>query len=184
MNPELKIFEEKMNKSLSVLKEEFASIRAGRATPSVLDKLSVDYYGTPTKVNQMASVSVFEARTLVIQPYDKSTLKSIEKAIQASDIGINPNNDGMVLRLVFPPLTEERRKEISKSISKLGEECKVAIRSIRRDANEKIKSKKKNGEITEDDQKTMENDMQKLTDKFIADIDKAAADKEKEIMSV
>ena len=184
MNPELKLYEEKMTKTLSVLREELGSIRAGRANPAVLDKLVVDYYGAPTKINQLAAVSVSEARTLVIQPYDKSTLKSIEKAIQASDVGINPQNDGSVLRLVFPPLTEERRKEIAKSISKMGEESKVAIRSIRRDANEKFKAMKKSSEITEDDQKELENDTQKMTDKFISEIDKTTSEKEKEIMSV
>lgn len=184
MNPELKLYEEKMTKTLSVLREELGSIRAGRANPAVLDKLVVDYYGAPTKINQLAAVSVSEARTLVIQPYDKSTLKSIEKAIQASDVGINPQNDGSVLRLVFPPLTEERRKEIAKSISKMGEESKVAIRSIRRDANEKFKAMKKCSEITEDDQKQLENDTQKMTDQFISEIDKTTSEKEKEIMSV
>lgn len=184
MNPELKLYEEKMTKTLSVLREELRSIRAGRANPAVLDKLVVDYYGAPTKINQLAAVSVSEARTLVIQPYDKSTLKSIEKAIQASDVGINPQNDGSVLRLVFPPLTEERRKEIAKNISKLGEESKVAIRSIRRDANEKLKAMKKSSEITEDDQKQLENDTQKMTDQFISEIDKTTSEKEKEIMSV
>lgn len=184
MNPELKLYEEKMTKTLSVLREELRSIRAGRANPAVLDKLVVDYYGAPTKINQLAAVSVSEARTLVIQPYDKSTLKSIEKAIQASDVGINPQNDGSVLRLVFPPLTEERRKEIAKNISKLGEESKVAIRSIRRDANEKFKAMKKSSEITEDDQKQLENDTQKMTDQFISEIDKTTSEKEKEIMSV
>ena len=184
MNAILQLHEEKMNKTISVLREELAAIRAGRANPAVLDKLVVDYYGAPTKINQLAAVSVSEARTLVIQPYDKSTLKSIEKAIQASDIGINPNNDGSVLRLLFPPLTEERRKELAKSIAKMGEDSKVAIRSIRRDANEKLKAMKKAGEITEDDQKDLENQTQKMTDKFIAEIDKIAAEKEKEIMSV
>lgn len=184
MNPELKLYEEKMTKTLSVLREELRSIRAGRANPAVLDKLVVDYYGAPTKINQLAAVSVSEARTLVIQPYDKSTLKSIEKAIQASDVGINPQNDGSVLRLVFPPLTEERRKEIAKSIAKMGEESKVAIRSIRRDANEKLKAMKKSSEITEDDQKQLENDTQKMTDQFISEIDKTTSEKEKEIMSV
>ena len=171
MNPELKLHEEKMTKTISVLREELAAIRAGRANPAVLDKLEVDYYGVPTRVNQLAAVSVSEARTLVIQPYDKSTLKSIEKAIQASDIGINPNNDGTVLRLLFPPL-------------KMGEESKVAIRSIRRDANDKLKAMKKASEITEDDLKNLENDCQKITDKYIAEIDKITAEKEKEIMSV
>ena len=184
MNPILQLHEEKMTKTISVLREELAAIRAGRANPHILDKLVVDYYGAPTKINQLAAVSVSEARTLVIQPYDKSTLKSIEKAIQASDIGINPNNDGSVLRLLFPPLTEERRKELAKSIAKMGEDSKVAIRSIRRDANEKLKAMKKAGEITEDDQKDLENQTQKMTDKFIAEIDKIAAEKEKEIMSV
>ena len=184
MNPILQLHEEKMTKTISVLREELAAIRAGRANPAVLDKLVVDYYGAPTKINQLAAVSVSEARTLVIQPYDKSTLKSIEKAIQASDIGINPNNDGSVLRLLFPPLTEERRKELAKSIAKMGEDSKVAIRSIRRDANEKLKAMKKGGGITEDDQKDLENQTQKMTDKFIAEIDKIAAEKEKEIMSV
>ena len=177
MNPILQLHEEKMTKTISVLREELAAIRAGRANPAVLDKLVVDYYGAPTKINQLAAVSVSE-------PYDKSTLKSIEKAIQASDIGINPNNDGSVLRLLFPPLTEERRKELAKSIAKMGEDSKVAIRSIRRDANEKLKAMKKAGEITEDDQKDLENQTQKMTDKFIAEIDKIAAEKEKEIMSV
>ncbi|MBS6849753.1 MAG: ribosome recycling factor [Angelakisella sp.] len=184
MNPELKLHEEKMTKTISVLREELAAIRAGRANPAVLDKLEVDYYGVPTRVNQLAAVSVSEARTLVIQPYDKSTLKSIEKAIQASDIGINPNNDGTVLRLLFPPLTEERRKDLAKSIAKMGEESKVAIRSIRRDANDKLKAMKKASEITEDDLKNLENDCQKITDKYIAEIDKITAEKEKEIMSV
>ncbi len=184
MNPELKIYEEKMTKTISVLTSNYASIRAGRATPAVLDKLTVEYYGVPTKINAMASVSVSEARTLVIQPYDRSTLKAIEKAIQASDIGINPNNDGSVIRLTFPQLTEERRKEICKTIAKYGEEAKVAVRSIRRDANEKIKSMKKSGEITEDDQKIMESQIQKATDKYIEEIDKIAAGKEKEIMEI
>ena len=179
MNPILQLHEEKMTKTISVLREELAAIRAGRANPAVLDKLVVDYYGAPTKINQLAAVSVSEARTLVIQPYDKSTLKSIEKAIQASDIGINPNNDGSVLRLLFPPLTEERRKELAKSIAKMGEDSKVAIRSIRRDANEKLKAMKKAGEITEDDQKDLENQTQKMTDKFIAEIDKIAAERKK-----
>ena len=172
MNPELKLHEEKMTKTISVLREELAAIRAGRANPAVLD------YGVPTRINQLAAVSVSEARTLVIQPYDKSTLKSIEKAIQASDIGINPNNDGTVLRLLFPPLTEERRKDLAKSIAKM------AIRSIRRDANDKLKAMKKASEITEDDLKNLENDCQKITDKYIAEIDKITAEKEKEIMSV
>ena len=184
MNPELKIYEEKMTKTINVLVSDYAAIRAGRANPAILDKISVDYYGVPTKVNALASVSVSEARTLVIQPYDKSTLKSIEKAIQTSDIGINPNNDGSVIRLTFPQLTEERRKEICKTIAKHGEEAKVASRSIRRDANDKIKAMKKAGEVTEDDQKNLENQIQKVTDKFIDEIDKTAAAKEKEILAI
>ena len=184
MNPELKLHEEKMTKTISVLREELAAIRAGRANPAVLDKLEVDYYGVPTRVNQLAAVSVSEARTLVIQPYDKSTLKAIETAIQASDIGINPNNDGSVLRLLFPSLTEERRKELAKSISKMGEESKVAVRSIRRDANEKLKAMKKSSEITEDDLKQAEKDLQKLTDDSSKKIDELLARKEKELMEI
>lgn len=175
---------EKMNKSLDALGNEFASIRAGRANPAVLDKVLVDYYGSPTPVNQMAAISVSEARILVIQPWDKSTLKLIEKAILASDIGINPTNDGSVIRLVFPQLTEERRKELCKSIKKYGEECKVTVRSIRRDTMEKFKAMKKNSEITEDDMKDCEKKVQDLTDKFCADIDKSVSEKEKEIMTV
>ena len=175
---------EKMNKSLNALGNEFAAIRAGRANPAVLDKVMVDYYGSPTPVNQMAAVSVSEARILVIQPWDKSSLKLIEKAIQASDIGINPTNDGNVIRLAFPQLTEDRRKELCKDIKKLGEESKVAIRSIRRDTMEKLKAMKKNSEITEDDLKDGEKKVQDVTDKFCADVDKAVADKEKEIMKV
>lgn len=175
---------EKMTKSLNALDKEFAAVRAGRANPAVLDKVMVDYYGAPTPVNQMAAVSVSEARILVIQPWDKSSLKLIEKAIQASDIGINPTNDGNVIRLAFPQLTEERRKELCKSIKKYGEDCKVAIRSIRRDTMDKLKTMKKNSEITEDDLKDCEKKVQDLTDKFCADADKAVADKEKEIMTV
>ena len=184
MSPELKPYEEKMNKTVSVMTSEFASIRAGRANPAVLDKVLVDYYGTPTKIREMASVSVSEARVLVIQPYDKSSLKNIERAIQTSDIGINPANDGTVLRLTFPQLTEERRKEIVKQVSRMAEESKVAIRSIRRDANDRFKAMKKNGEATEDDVKSLETQMQKLTDKFVEEIEKLAAAKEKEVLSI
>ena len=173
-----------MTKSLNALGNEFASIRAGRANPGVLDKVMVDYYGAPTPVNQMAAVSVSEARILVIQPWDKSTLKLIEKAIQASDIGIQPVNDGNVIRLAFPQLTEDRRKELCKSIKKYGEECKVTVRSIRRDTMEKYKAMKKNSEITEDDLKDCEKKVQDLTDKMCAEVDKMVADKEKEIMTV
>ncbi len=175
---------EKMEKTLNVLDSQFAAIRAGRANPAVLNPIQVDYYGTPTPIQQMAAVSVQDARILVIQPWDKTTLKSIEKAIQASDLGINPSNDGSVIRLAFPQLTEERRKELSKDIKKLGEEAKVAVRSIRRDALDKIKTMKKNSEITEDDVKDFDKDIQKLTDKYIENVDKAVAVKEKEIMSI
>jgi ribosome recycling factor len=184
MKEQLNIAKEKMTKSLNALGNEFASIRAGRANPGVLDKVMVDYYGAPTPVNQMAAVSVSEARILVIQPWDKSTLKLIEKAIQASDIGIQPVNDGNVIRLAFPQLTEDRRKELCKNIKKYGEECKVTVRSIRRDTMEKYKAMKKNSEITEDDLKDCEKKVQDLTDKMCADVDKMVADKEKEIMTV
>ena len=175
---------EKMTKSLNALDKEFAAIRAGRANPAVLDKVLVDYYGAPTPVNQMAAISVSEARILVIQPWDKSCLKLIEKAIQASDIGINPTNDGNVLRLAFPQLTEERRKDLCKNIKKLGEDAKVAIRSIRRDTMDKLKAMKKNSEITEDDLKDCEKKVQDITDKFCAEADSAVAAKDKEIMTV
>ncbi len=184
MKETINLAKEKMTKSLNALDKEFAAVRAGRANPAVLDKVMVDYYGAPTPVNQMAAISVSEARILVIQPWDKSSLKLIEKAIQASDIGINPTNDGNVLRLAFPQLTEERRKELCKSIKKYGEDCKVAVRSIRRDTMDKLKAMKKNSEITEDDLKDCEKKVQDLTDKFCADADKAVADKEKEIMTV
>jgi len=174
----------KMEKSINVMLSDFAAIRAGRANPAVLDRIRVEYYGAPTPINQMAAVSVAEARILVITPWDKSTLKQIEKAIQASDIGINPQNDGQTIRLIFPQLTEDRRKEIVKDVKKGGEECKVAIRSIRRDAIEKIKAKKKNNEITEDEQKDGEDAIQKLTDKFVKEVDGHVAVKEKEILSI
>lgn len=174
----------KMEKSISVMLSDFSAIRAGRANPNVLDKVKVDYYGAPTPVNQMAAVSVAEARVLVITPWDKSTLKAIEKAIQASDIGINPQNDGQVIRLTFPQLTEDRRKEIVKDVKKGGEDTKVAIRSIRRDAMEKIKAMKKNSEITEDEQKDGEEAIQKMTDKFCKEVDEHVAEKEKEILSI
>ena len=184
MKEHLVEFDTKMTKTMNNMRGEFSSIRAGRANPAVLDKIRVDYYGTPTPINQMAAVSVSEARILVIQPWDKSSMKAIEKAIQTSDIGINPTNDGVVLRITFPPLTEERRKELCKTVRKLGEEAKVAIRSIRRDANEKFKAMKKNNEITEDDQKAYENDIQKLTDQYCKDIDTESAAKEKEILEL
>lgn len=176
--------EEKMTKSVKALDREFTAIRAGRANPNVLDKITVDYYGAPTAINAMAAISVSEARTLVIQPWDSSVLKSIEKAIQKSDIGINPNNDGRVIRLTFPPLTEERRRDLTKEISKMGEEAKVAIRSIRRDGIDKLKAKKKSSEITEDDLKNGEKKLQDITDKYIKEIETMTADKEKEIMEI
>ncbi|MCI8491657.1 ribosome recycling factor [Anaerotruncus sp.] len=184
MNERLKHYNEKMEKTISVLENEYAAIRAGRANPAVLNKITVDYYGTPTQIQAMAAISVSEARILVIQPWDKSTLRSIEKAIQVSDIGINPTNDGTVIRIVFPPLTEERRKEICKQIKKQGEDSKVAIRSIRRDANEKFKALKKSSEVSEDEEKDLEDQMQKMTDKFCKRIDEIAAKKEKEILEI
>lgn len=176
--------DEKMTKTISALKNEYASIRAGRASAAVLDKIRVDYYGTPTPVNQLAAVSVAEARILTIQPWDKSVLGGIEKAIQASDIGINPQNDGTVIRLTFPPLTEDRRKEIVKTIRATSEDSKVAIRSIRRDCMDKLKKMEKASEITEDDLKDGEKKIQDKTDKYIKEIDSIAADKEKEVMEI
>ncbi|MGN1169974.1 MAG: ribosome recycling factor [Acutalibacteraceae bacterium] len=175
---------EKMTKTLEVLKKDYAAIRAGRATASVLDKVTVDYYGTPTPVNQLATVSVAEARILTIQPWDKSILHAIEKAIQTSDIGINPQNDGSVIRLTFPQLTEDHRKSIVKNVSKMAEDSKVAIRSIRRDAMDKLKKMQKASEITEDDLKNGEDEIQKITDGFVKDIDKVAQAKEKEVMEI
>ena len=175
---------EKMTKSISALNSEYNSIRAGRANPAVLDPIRVDYWGVPTPVNQMAAVSVAEARILVIQPWDKSALKLIEKAIQASDIGINPQNDGTVIRLAFPPLTEERRKTLVKDVKATAENAKVAIRNIRRDAIEKLKAMKKNSEITEDDLKFGEGEVQKITDDFIKQVDSVASAKEAEIMEI
>ncbi len=184
MKEQLKLAEEKMKKTLQVLAGDYAAIRAGRANPAVLDKIVVDYYGAPTPIPQMAAVSVSEARVLVIQPWDASTLTTIQKAIQTSDLGINPTNDGKVIRIMFPQLTEERRKEITKDVSKLCEESKVAIRSIRRDAIDKFKAMKKSSEITEDDLKTAEKDIQTLTDKYCKEADDMSDKKEKEIMSV
>ncbi len=180
----MNLTEEKMSKSVKALEREFASIRAGRATPAVLDKVLVDYYGVPTPIEQMAAVSVVEARSLVIQPWDASTVKTIEKAILTSDIGINPLNDGRSIRLNFPPLTEERRKEIVKDVRRMSEDSKVAVRSIRRDAIEKLKAMKKNSEITEDDVKKGESDIQKLTDKYVKMIDDRTSEKEKETLEI
>ena len=173
-----------MNKSLDALQNEYASIRAGRANPHVLDKLKVDYYGSPTPIQQVGNISVPEARMIVIQPWEKSLLKAIEKAILTSDLGINPTNDGSVIRLVFPELTEERRKELAKDVKKKGEATKVAIRNIRRDANDAFKKMEKADEISEDDLKEAEEKIQKLTDKMVAEVDKAVENKTKEIMTV
>lgn len=181
---ELKKYEDKMNKTLEVLKEDFGTIRAGRANPHVLDKIKVDYYGTPTPIQQVGNISVPEARMILIQPWEKSLIKPIEKAIQTSDLGINPNNDGSCIRLVFPELTEDRRKELAKDIKKKGEAAKVAVRNIRRDANDAFKKMEKNNEISEDDLKDAETGIQKITDKAIEKIDKAVDNKTKEVMTV
>lgn len=175
---------EKMTKTLSVLKSDFDAIRAGRANAAVLDKIYVDYYGSPMPINQLATITVAEARVLTIQPWDSSVLSLIEKAIQSSDLGINPQNDGRIIRLVFPQPTEERRKQLVKDVSKMGEDAKIAIRQIRRDAIEKLKSMKKNSEITEDDLKYGESEVQKITDEFVKKVDDAVAAKEKEIMEI
>ena len=184
MDDKLKVFEDKMEKAISVLRSDYATIRAGRANPHVLDQLTVDYYGVPSGIQQVANVSVPEPRMLLIQPWEKSLIKSIEKAILTSDLGLNPSNDGKCIRLVFPELTEERRKELVKIVRKKGEEAKVAIRSIRRDANDQIKKQRKDSVITEDDQKIMEESAQKLTDEKVKEIDKIISEKEKEILAV
>lgn len=176
--------EQRMQKTIDTYSEHLSTIRAGRANPQVIAKVTVDYYGVPTPINQMAEVKATDARTLMIAPWDATTLKSIEKAIFESDVGITPANDGKVIRLAFPQLTEERRKELTKQIAKLGEEAKVAIRNIRRDANEEAKEMKKNGELTEDDQKQAEKLIQDVTDKFIKEVDKVTAEKDKEIMAI
>ena len=181
---ELDELEERMLKTIDVFSENLAEVRAGRANPAILNKISVEYYGVLTPINQVAGISVPEARMIVIQPWDASILKSIEKAIIASDIGLNPNNDGKVIRLNFPELTEERRKELVKDIRKIAEESKVAVRSIRRDGMETAKTKCKNSEITEDDRASLEDKIQKLTDKYVAEIDKMLENKEKEIMNI
>ena len=184
MKEELKVYEDKMDKTLELLLDEFASIRAGRANPHVLDKIKVDYYGTPTPIQQVGNISVPEARMIVIQPWEKSLIKPIEQAIQTSDLGINPNNDGSVIRLVFPELTEERRKELAKDVKKKGENAKVAVRNIRRDANDSFKKMEKADEMSEDDLKDATEKMQKITDKAIEKIDKAVENKTKEILTV
>ena len=181
---EIKIYEEKMNKTLDSLTNEFGTIRAGRANPHVLDKIRVDYYGTPTPIQQVGNVSVPEARMIVIQPWEKSLLKAIEKAILTSELGINPTNDGNCIRLVFPEMTEDRRKEVAKDVKKKGDGAKVAIRNIRRDAMEKFKAMEKKGEMTEDDRKGYEKELQELTDKRCKEIDELTVKKETELMAV
>lgn len=177
-------FEAKMKKSVSAYESALADIRAGRANPGLLDKIDVDYYGAPTKINQMAEVKVSDARTIVITPWDGSTMKKIEKAILASDLGITPQNDGKVIRLSFPQLTEERRRELTKQVSKLGEDAKVAIRNIRREANDLSKKQKKDGDMTEDELKASDKAVQDLTDKYIKNIDEVTAHKNKELMEI
>lgn len=184
MEEKLLVFEEKMEKSLNSLIMEYQSIRAGRANPHVLDKIRVDYYGTPTPIQQVANVSVPEPRMIQIQPWEKKLIKDIEKAINTSDLGINPNNDGSVIRLIFPELTEARRKELAKDVKKKGEAAKVAIRNIRRDAMDTIKKAQKANEISEDEQKKAEADMQKTTDGYIAKVDKEVEVKTKEVLTV
>ena len=183
MNEKLKEYNDKMQKSFDFLREDLASIRAGRANPHVLDKIKVDYYGTPTPIQQVGNVSVPEARIIQIAPWDKSLIKDIEKAIMTSDLGINPSNDGTVIRLVFPELTEERRKQLAKDIRKKGEDAKVAVRNVRRDGNDALK-KLKGSEVSEDEINDLNDELQKITDKFIKDIDVAVEEKNKEIMTV
>lgn len=184
MNAFVKDFDSRMDKTITAVKADFASVRAGRANAQVLDRISVEYYGSPTPLNQVASVSSPDPRQLVIQPWDRSLLKAIEKAINASDLGINPQNDGRVIRLSFPQLTEERRKDLTKQVRKYGESGKVAIRNIRRDALDKVKAMKKKSEITEDEVKEYEKDLQTITDKRCKEIDALTSSKEKELMSV
>lgn len=184
MNSKCETYKSKMQKSLDVMKQDFAAIRAGRANPAVLDKLTVEYFGSAMPVNQIASISSPEPRILAIQPWDVSALKLIEKAIQTSDIGINPQNDGKVIRLLFPQLTEERRKELTRDVKKTAEETKIAVRNIRRDAVDAFKKQQKASEITEDDLKQLEKDIQDLTDKFCKQVDEEAAHKEKELLEI
>ena len=184
ISPEIASYEERMLKTIEVVKSNFAAVRAGRANAGVLDRITVEYYGTPTPLNQVANVGSPDPRTLTSQPYDMSLLKAIEKAIQTSDLGINPQNDGRVIRLAFPQLTEERRRDLTKQVRKHGEEGKVALRNIRRDAMDDIKKKTKKSELTEDDQKKLEKELQDMTDKRCKDIDDLTAKKEKELMAV
>ncbi|MDF2877527.1 MAG: ribosome recycling factor [Clostridia bacterium] len=184
MKQTLQKYQDKMNKTIQAFADELNTIRAGRANPHVLDRMTVDYYGAPTPIQQVGNISIPEARVLQIQPWDTSLLKAIEKAVHESDIGINPSNDGKVIRLVFPELTEERRKDLTKDVKKKGENAKVAIRNIRREALEALKKMEKNSEITEDEQETAEKEVQKLTDKFVDEIDTHIESKNKEILSV
>lgn len=184
MNDRIQPFEEKMKKSLENLKEEYVSIRAGRANPHLLDKIRVDYYGQPSALQAVANISVPEARIIQIQPWEAKLIKEIEKAIMASDLGLTPSNDGKVIRLVFPELTEDRRKELVKDVKKKAENAKVAVRNIRRDANDAIKKAAKGNEISEDEQKLVEEEIQKMTDKYIAEVEKAMEEKSKEILTV
>ena len=184
MKLDTKEYESKMQKTIANYKENLSTIRAGRANPDVLKKINVDYYGSPTAISAIAEIKVADARTIVITAWDKSAMKGIEKAILTSDLGINPQNDGSCIRLSFPPTTEERRRELSKQIAKMGEDAKVAIRNIRRDANDKVKAQKKNSEMTEDEAKTSDKNIQDLTDKYIKELDSVTADKTKEIMEI
>lgn len=180
----IKLSEEKMNKAIDALKRELVTLRAGRANPAILDKIQVEYYGAPTPLNQLASITVPEARLLVIQPFDKTAINDIDRAIQKSDLGLSPSNDGTVIRITIPPLTEERRRDLVKLVKKYGEEAKVAIRNIRRDANDELKKLQKDGELTEDELRRSTDEVQKLTDKEIVKVDEVAQAKEKEIMEV
>ena len=180
----VKVYEDKMVKAVEFLRNDLQTIRAGRANPHVLDKIRVDYYGTPTPIQQLANISVPEARMIQIAPWDKKSLKDIERAILASDVGINPNNDGQTIRLVFPELTEDRRKELAKDVQKRGENVKVTIRNARRDGNDEFKKLRKDSQISEDDEKDLQVELQKLTDKYIAQVDQVSEEKKKEIMTV
>ncbi len=184
MKVDMSPYSKKMDKTIEVLLSQFASVRAGRANAAVLDQISVEYYGVDTPINQVGSITSPDPRTLVIEPWDKTLLKLIEKAIQTSDLGINPQNDGRIIRLIFPQLTEERRKDLTKQIKKYGEESKVALRNVRREAMDAIKAMKKKSEITEDDQKVAEKDLQKLTDDYVKKVDEHCAKKEKELMEL
>mgnify|MGYP002672981250 FL=1 len=181
---DIREYEEKMKKSVETLKEDYTTIRAGRANPHILDKIKVDYYGTPTSLQQVANISVPEARMIQIQPWEASLIKDIEKAILVSDLGLTPNNDGKVVRLIFPELTEDRRKELAKEVKKKGDNAKVAMRNVRRDANDAVKKENKAGDISDDEAKNLEDEVQKLTDKYVAQIDKAIEEKSAEILTV